>query len=326
MHYLLAIITLCIASLIATTSCSENSLTLQQKIIKNAQLESINDAIYYFPANEKEGDDTVYLPLKRWDIIFTGAIKPSSENSEKTALDALIPGYYNHLMIYIGKDSDGYAYAFEINVKNIDLIESKLIVDGAAELIAISKDYGKAPHSSGGHVIDRNFYLVRWAKTFNDDVRDKLLEKDNALVKQLKQHLSEKFPYQLEFKTAPFPQILINKKVSLVDDGLNNGAGCGDYLSTVLEEIAGICLYNVRISAEELVDYYSLDQIGHEAYIPSRLNPLGTGSIYVHDLLNLGYYIEEDEPHIFSCNNTSESGVVIPSKIYDSDLLIDIDY
>ena len=39
----------------------------------NNDLYNLQDRVYFFPANRETEGPTVYIPLRRWDIIFTGA-------------------------------------------------------------------------------------------------------------------------------------------------------------------------------------------------------------------------------------------------------------
>lgn len=294
-------------------------------IIEFSSLDKIVDDIYYFPANLEQDNPTVYLPLRRWDIIFTGDIKSNLITPELAALDRFIPGYFNHLLVYIGKDKDGYAYAVELNTRRIEIVNNKIDVVGGIRLIAISKDYGESPHLSGGYIIDRDYYLVRWAKTFTDEARIKLLEKENALIHNLQQHLLNNFPYQLEFNIS-LSNILFNQRVDLVDDGFEHGAGCADYWTSLFEESAGLCMYNVRMPASEFIDYYTNDPVGREAYLPEQWNPFSDEPLFLYEVLAMGIYLKDDEPHQFSCNeNVTESGVVLPNKVYESVLLKQIE-
>jgi len=47
--------------------------------------------------------------------------------------------------------------------------------------------------------------------------------------------------------------------------------------------------------------------------------------VLVSQLLDMGFQIVPDEPHIDSCDGTEETGLVLPSLIMQSDQLEEID-
>ena len=100
---------------------------------KNLMVPDINilkNETYYFPSKSFSQRPVAYQPLERFDLIFSGHdVNVNSSKYDKIQnLSALTPGRYTHVLAYIGKDSDGLAYAVEMNVdKNQNF---KLGMDG----------------------------------------------------------------------------------------------------------------------------------------------------------------------------------------------------
>lgn len=293
------------------------------EILRDSRLDLLSDEPYYLPANENEEDETVYLPLKKWDLIFVGAMKPGLEVGEDPAmLSKLIPGKYDHVLVYTGKDMAGFAYAVELNTDRIYLEGMTPVVLGGMRFLCLGKDFAGELHPSGKHVADRDLYGIRWARTFEPENREKLKEADVLLVARVMDDMATAFPYQLEFGLPP--NLLTDRTVLLVDDGRRNGAGCADYWTSLFEEFAGVCMKGTRISADELTDYFLNDPTGKTASVPEHLNPLGNGDLRLGTLLSLGVRIVEDVPHRFPCDGSDESGLVIPDRIARSKALEEI--
>lgn len=179
-------------------------------------------------------------------------------------------------------------------------------------------------------VLDTSYYAVRWARTFREDVRAAILAHDAELTARVQQDMREGFPYQLEFDAQIAIELVeggftLEAQLVLVDDGLENGAGCSDYWVNLLEEYAGVCFKGARMPADEILEYYRSDPEGQAAYIPADLNPLGDGPLAMSAALAMGIELTNDAPHRFSCDGTEESGLVVPVRVIASDLLADIE-
>lgn len=297
--------------------------TSPDELIKGARLDLLKDQTYYLPANDEEEHQTVYLALRKWDIIFVGSMKPGlSVGGDPVMLSKLIPGKYDHILVYVGKDGEGFAYAVEMNTDEIYLDGQKPVVVGGLRFLCLGKDFGREPHPSGEHVLDRNRYGVRWARTFTSENEVKLRGSDAVLVSKVREDMMKGFPYELEFKLSPSP--LVDRTILLVDDGLFEGAGCADYWTSLLETYAGICMKGSRMSADEITDYYLNDPVGKTASVPKYLNPLGSGELRLGSLLGMGFRIAEDAPHRFSCDGSEEGGLVVPDRVSRSTALGDI--
>jgi hypothetical protein len=293
------------------------------EILRDTRLDILKDEPYYMPASANEEDETVYLPLRKWDIIFVGSMKPGlAAGEDPVMLSKLIPGKYDHMLVYMGKDDEDFAYAVELNTEKIYLEGQIPVVLGGPRFLCLGKDFGRELHPSGEHVVDRNGYGVRWARTFVPEDRKKLKDVDAVLTSKVTNDIMAGFPYQLEFKLSPEP--LIDRTIELVDDGMVNGAGCADYWTSLFETYAGVCMKGSRMSANEIMDYYLNDPIGKYASIPQYLNPFGGGELRLGTLLGLGFRVVEDAPHRFSCDGSEESGLVVPDRVAHSAALEDI--
>lgn len=293
-------------------------------ILRDIRFDLITDAPYMLPANKTEDGATVHLPVRRWDIIFVGISKSGVRTGvDPVLLTSMIPGLFDHILIYIGKDANGYAYAVELNTDDVQKEGFRAIVTGGHRFMCLGKDYGTDLHPTGEQVIRRDLYGVRWARTFSEADRTRLLAADAVLMNRIRTDMLGKFPYELEF-TQTYEGFLADRTIRLVDDGLNNGAGCADYWTTLYEEYAGLCMKGVRMTAADVMDYFTNDPVGKTAYLPPYLNPLGTGNLPFSTAISLGVKIVDDAPHRFSCDGTEETGLVLPDVMMKSPSLVDI--
>jgi hypothetical protein len=77
------------------------------------------------------------------------------------------------------------------------------------------------------------------------------------------------------------------------------------------------------MGVNEMVDYFRNDPQGFLTYVPPEVSPF-PGKIFVWQMLDLGFKAITEAPHVYPCDNTEESGVVLPSLIMDSNLLEEI--
>jgi hypothetical protein len=313
------------ALLFLSSGCGSDSTVLSpEEIIRDARLDLLGDETYLMPANMNEEDETVFLPLRKWDIIFVGSMKPGVKTgADPAVLSLFIPGKYDHILVYVGKDASGYAYAVELNTDDIRREGWQAVAVGGPRFICLGKDFGEAPDPLGAQVLSRDFYGIRWAKTFRTEDRTRLIVADKVLTDRIRADIIGKYPYQLEFRTSG-QNILIDRTLFLVDDGLKNGAGCADYWTNLYEDYAGLCMKGVRETAQQITDYYLKDPVGRTAYLPGYLNPAGTGDLPIALAFSLGLRIVNDTPHRFSCDGTEETGLVLPNAIFESAAMEDI--
>ena len=305
--------------------------SLQDRVLRTAAVDTLADEPYLFPANDETDEPTVYLPLRKWDLVFVGSVADGADVPEfRVVTSRLIPGKFDHILVYMGKDAEGFAYMAELNVNDIHLDDNgEAVIDGGLWLLCVGTDRGEQVHGSGAPVLDRNYYAVRWAKTFREDVRAAILAHDQELTARVQQDMRDSFPYQLEFDARLAIELIeggftLEAQLVLVDDGLENGAGCSDYWINLFEEYAGVCLKGARMTADEILAYYRTDPEGQAAFIPADLNPLGDEPLAMSDALDMGIDLTNDAPHRFVCDGTEESGLVVPIRVIESDLLTDI--
>jgi len=321
----LVLITAIGAICMAGSGCGSDAYPSPDEIIRDVRLDLLRDEVYLMPANKGVHDETVYLPLRQWDIILAGMMQPGLTTGDAPALvSLLIPGEFDHILVYVGKDGAGIAYAVELNTDDIRLEGTQALVTGGHRFICLGKDYGLSPHPTGQQVSDRRFYAIRWAKTFTAEDRHRLNAASGRMMERLRTDILSGYPYQLEFWYSG-GNILADRTLHLVDDGLANGAGCADYWTSLFEDYAGVCLKGVRKDAQQIMDYYLNDPVGRTAYLPARLNPLGGGDIPLTTLIELGLTLVDDAPHRFVCDGTEETGLVLPNMISVSPSLRDVE-
>ncbi len=288
---------------------TETSQLTPDQIITDHRLDLLHDEVYQFPAYDEASGTVVMQPLQRWDFIFAGAAAGQEDN-----INHIIPGSYDHAMVYLGKDDNGFAYLVEVDLNGLQDLEG-------IRMVSPGRDYGVDPHSSAGFRIEGQ--TRRWAKRLVASELSRVQAQEPALLAQLQEHLDQHLPYQFEVTFSANP--LTDKRVTLVDDGFEGGANCADYWTTLLEQYAQVCFYDVRMGADELTSYLLNDPEGQLAYVPEEFLPIPwPNPIYGSDLIQLGYTIVEDEPHTFVCGGEAESGLVIPQRLMESPLFSDI--
>jgi len=300
--------------------CSAYASVTPDEIIKDSRIDLLYDEVYYFPAFKSQKEDTVYLPLRKWDIIFAGADLDANEeevrlNPEIYNLAAGIPGDYDHIMIYMGKDDTGNAYLAELTINPEYNDEITYI-----SILNFGMDFGYFMPDASYSRIRRGSNGIVWAKTFREDLRIQLKSNEDKLIDRIKTDLINKFPYQLEYKHSGS---LLDTNIYLVDDGLKDGGSCSDYWMAVFEEYSGICFYNIRISAKDLYNYFLNDPFAKNVFVPQSINPFEQ-TIYIKDLLAIGFQVIPDKPHIYMCDGSNSTGLIIPSMIFDNENLVDI--
>lgn len=304
---LFAIIIIAIALL---SGCEEDDgapYPTPDEIIRDARLDLLLDETYLFPAKPFATRATEYQPIRKWDVIFAGGGPPGSGSGSAAMVALGIPGVYDHILVYLGKDARGFAYAAEMNV---DSFES----GGDLRMFSLGQDYGENIPLSGAHVFSTHSYYE--TRQFSEQARQAILARNQELVRQVTEDLQGHFPYQFEYRHSGS---ILDPVVYLVDDGRAGGAGCSDYWTTLFEEIAGLCFYHSRMSAADIRNYFLYDPDGSQVQIPAELNPFGV-NLYVRELFQLGFYLVEDQPHQYRCGGNAESGLVLPSLVYQSSL------
>lgn len=305
---LLLVLTVFITSSYAVTL--QNSTPASESI----DLFELRDQTYYFPANYALNDKTVFLPLRRWDLIFTGDhINQIGDAVDRENINYVIPGPFNHVMVYMGKDSKGLAYAIELNLYSLQ-------DGGRLSLICLGSDFGILRHPETQRIHNKRMMESRWAMRFIDTAYEQVLTHEDLLFSRLQNDLATNFPYQFGLEHSGQ---LWDHYIYLSDDGFEGGAGCSDYWTTLFEVYAGLCIKNIRMSAQEMADYARNSPEGRLAYVPPEVSPF-SNPVFIYQLLAMGFQIVPDEPHVYSCDGTEETGIVLPYLIMQSNLLEEI--
>lgn len=152
-HRVLIIFRICLPLFLLLTELitSSYALTLQNSapVSEKIDLYDLRDQTYYFPANYALNDKTVFLPLRRWDLIFTGDhINQIDDTLDRENINYVIPGPFNHVMVYMGKDAKGLAYAIELNISSLE-------EGGGLSLICLGSDFGILRHPDTQYIHDK---------------------------------------------------------------------------------------------------------------------------------------------------------------------------
>lgn len=277
------------------------------------------DEPYLFPVRLPDKDAMGYLPLNRWDIMFMGEVLDDPSTPQNEALiSQIIPGLFNHIAVYLGRDKDGQAYGMEMTPDFTHRSHE-------LRLIRLPEYYELAvpvEENTGEPVQNKNLvqYTARWAKRFAAEPLGQITAAEERLFAQIQANMEVNLPYQMEYYWSGS---FFDRAIYIVDDGLKNGANCTDYWLSVFEETAGICFKGVRMNAQEANVYFQTDPVGSNVYVPDFLNPF-PAPLKVSDLFQMGFYLVEPPPHVFVCDGSEEVGLPLPDKVFASHLLVDI--
>lgn len=303
-----------LAVLLLITACDESAPIITppsiEEIIADSRLDLLIDEPYVFPVNSDYPTKPGFVALKKWDFVFTGPI-PGHESN----INNIIPGKYDHTLVYMGKDFLGNAYFVDLHPQSIEGLEG-------VRLISTGSDGGVTPHASGQALLTSESYGYRTAMRLDEASKALIDANEPALLRRITNDLKAKFPYQLEITTPKNP--LLDRRIFLVDDGLAGGASCTDYWTALYEDYAGVCLPGARMPATELLEYYLSTPEGYSAYVPDEVNPFNF-RVPIHQLMALDFKLIEDAPHVFRCDIPPESGLVMAETLMRSPSLIPLE-
>ena len=278
-------------------------------------LADLRDESYLFPAGFKGSHNVIGLPLQRWDFIFLGKkMDDPATPGDESLLNRLIPGDFRHTILYLGRDSYGRPCGLELN----DKVASDLRVVRLPEFEPVYP----SGTSLGLPVSIKNIqaYQNRWAKRLQEEDLQKLRAATGLVLDQVRHDLQTDISYQMEYNWSGD---FADREIFLVDDGRANGVSCTDYVLVLLEEQAGVCIHGSRISAREVEEYFRFDPVGSTVAIPDEWNPFPF-PVTVADILDMGYYAVDPPPHVFPCDNSTETGLPTPARLINSPQLVDI--
>ncbi len=301
----------------------------ENNILNSYAIEKLKNDIYYFPAKKFSSASVVYQPLEQFDLIFVGHdINISSENFDIFQnTSALVPGRYTHVLAYIGKDVNGFAYAVEMNAdqnQTFSIDFDGLNIGGEFQLFCLGNDFGVNSCPNDTYSYGMKSYDYMWAKQLKPKLKKQLLMYKHQLIVTMKKDLIGKYPFQLPFdidlgtplrKIAPF-----------IEDGHHNGADCVSYFVSLFEEVAKVCPDEIRIDASSLRSYYLNDPIGKQALLPAKYNPASDENIYVRELLgDLGYSFVDNNPRQTLCpDGKIVTGIPTPDLLFNSPSMVEI--
>lgn len=259
--------------------------------------------------------------LQPFDFIFTGGFPddPSTEENE-AEINLAIPGDFTHLIMYLGRLADGTPVGAEMTTTQSEKQFSMRMI----KLLESVDD----PFDSSGYdlplvTVNTAKYAYVNARRLNSDDLNTLFYHSYDIYHRVMADIYNSLGYQFQFYWSGN---LDDKNIYLIDDGLAGGAACTDYWLALFEEIAGICIKGARMDRTGFINYFTSDPVGTTVKIPEFLNPFPF-EVYVASLLNsFGFVVIDSEPYIFSCDNSTETGVAIPNKLYGSADLVDIDF
>jgi hypothetical protein len=297
--------------------------------ITASSIEKLKNDIYYFPAKKFNSSEIVYQPLERFDLIFVGHdINKSSKQFDMLQnMSALVPGRYTHVLAYIGKDVNGFAYAVEMNAdenQTFSIDYNGLNIGGELYLFCLGNDFGmnQCPYDTYHYGLKSYDYM--WAKRLKPKLKKQLFTYEDKLLAIIKDDLINKYPFQipvdLSLKTP------LNKIAPLVEDGHQNGSDCVSYFVSLFEEVAKICFDDIRMDALQLRSYYLYDPIGKKAMLPAKYNPVSHENIYMRKLLGeLGYSFVNNSPRQTLCSDGKMViGIPTPDLLFNSSSMVEI--
>jgi len=313
---------------IVIAACSSDKGITQDEIIKSYAINLLKDETYYFPARKFQTDDIVYQPLKRFDIIFTAYDVNSSKTTQNSRLiSQVIPGDYTHMLMYIGKDSEGFAYGVEMNSnisEHIQIGTDGLELGGRLYLYCLGSDYGDKSCPKDNYIYGLERYDYLWAKSLTPQLYQQLKKSENKFLQRIKEDLISAYPFKIQFYIGK--SILETKEIQIIHNRYQDGGDCASYFIGLFENIAHICLKDVRMDARTLEEYYLNDTNGQQAYIPMEYN------LFSKNDINLKYYLERKK-YSFRDNKSRESkcssgerikGFVTPDLIFNSSSMEEI--
>ena len=310
-------------------SNSLNEFNRQKNILTSYAIEKLNNDVYYFPGKKFSSSDIVYQPLERFDLIFVGHdINISSKYFDIFQnTSALVPGRYTHVLAYIGKDTDGFAYAIEMNAdknQTFSIDFNGLHIGGGLHLFCLGNDFGINMCPNDTYSYGMKTYDYMWAKRLKPKLKKQLLMYEDQLLTVMQEDLVKIYPFQLPFDLSL--ETPLNKIAPLIEDGHQNGSDCVSYFISLFEEVAKVCFDDIRIDASKLKSYYLHDPIGKQAILPAKYNPLSHKDIYVRELLGeLGYSFVDNPPRQTLCSDGKiVTGISTPDLLFNSPSMVDI--
>lgn len=323
---------LCICTALILSACQESSgvpqrladsAVTQYEISTNHEVQLLTNSVYHFPAIDPAARTTTFQALERFDLIFAGHDLDDNSDSEQLSLASIIPGTYTHMLAYIGKDSQGFAYGVEMNStadQSYSFGLGGLKMDGRLYIYCLGSDYGIRECPVDDHHYGLETYDYRWARKLQPELKASLMAHEVELLNTIRQDLVNGYPFQLPFRVGY--ETLVTGVVQSIDDGRVYGGDCAAYLLSLFEEVANVCLDDARMSAADIQAYFLYDPVGQQAVLPARYNVFTNDDedLLVSDLLTVhGYSLIDNLPRKSACpDERTLTGMPLPDRIFNS--------
>ncbi len=292
------------------------------------RVENLKDELFYFPAKKSVNSKIIYQPLERFDLIFVGYTVYNGTYSLKQNVSRVIPGYYIHVLMYVGKDSDGFAYAIEMHVdhqKSFAISSVQMQIDGSLQLLCLGNDYHQDNCSNMYSSNSIKNYDYMWAKRLRVQYKKQLISHMSEVLQSIDNDLQRHYPFKLSLHLPSVSDA--DKVIYLKENRHKDGADCVSYFISLLQESADLCFSDIRINAEELQDYYRNDLIGREAILPQKYNFYFHEKLYLKELFEKRGYSFKDETSepVLYCDGKKLIGIATPDRLFNSSSLEEID-
>lgn len=259
--------------------------------------------------------------IKPFDFIFVGGFPDNLDTPDfdESETNLAIPGKYTHLIVYLGRASDGTPYAAEMTTT----LEERKYHFRLIKLSDFMDDYDSGRFDLP--IVSVNLYKYKNVdvKRLKPDDFNNVMSNKELILTQIYEDIKNMLTYEFQFFWS---QDMSDKNIYLIDDGVNGGIACTDYWLYLFEDIGGVCIKGSRADKTELIDYFTNDTVGKTVKIPSTLNPFPF-DLFIKDIVGfLGFEIHNPEPHFFSCDSSYEAGISTPTKLYFSESIDEIAY
>jgi len=330
-HFIVAILAIIAIVALSVHNVSDqtgSSFDKQKASVNLHKIDHLSNETYLFKAKKTADSLPVIQTLERFDLIFVG-YDLRSEHKKAYTLDLArsIPGDYTHLLAYLGKDENGFAYAVEMNMnqnQSLSMGIEGLEVNGQIFLYCLGSDFDQKPCPNDHYPYGIKTYDFMWAKRLQPVLKEQLMRYETQLMATIKQDLINAHPFQLQFHVGL--DTTVNKHITIIDDGRDNGSDCATYFMSLFEEVASVCLDNTRMSAKNWESYYLDTPLGQQAVIPEKYNPFFEGDIHIQkELTHSGYEAIDNVPRQTTCSDKRKvSGLTTPNLIFNSQSLVDV--
>ncbi len=299
--------------LLFLTGCGDD-IPEQYAIEKHYAIDRLHSERYMFPAKPDSTAPIRYLPLEQFDIIFAG----HDYNSSSGELAYATPGHFTHALLYLGKDAEGFAYGVEINTDGSEgyrFDASGMRIDGHLYIYCLGSDYGERACKEDLYIHGLESYDFLDARRLIPALRTTLIQHRQRVMETIHADLTHRYLAQLPFHIGP--ETLLSKTIPLIDDGRANGADCTSYITSLFEEVGGVCLEGFKMNAAEIEAYYREDPAGQKAILSARYNPFSDEDIPFSELFgSRGFRLSDPLSVQNGCD--SKTGVPVPDKLYHS--------